>query len=159
MCMDWFFEDDKSWNRALRMTLVKSLTGLRSLRLQINYSMNAALYQSAKARGNELGLYQMRQLRFVEKFAPPSLRDVEVFVSDFPGFVGDAPGFDSDDPDPAPPVNLRPLWTAEDRIEYAEGIRKILLDPKGADVYAQRQKARSLSKRKRKKEGATDLQG
>ena len=114
LCMDWVYEDDQSWNRALRVTLIKSLTGLRSLRLQINHSMDAALYRGAK----ELGLYPMRQLQFVENLATLSLMDVEGFVSDFPRFVDDPPGFDSDDP--APSVNLCPQWTAEDRIEFAE---------------------------------------
>lgn len=31
------------------------------------------------------------------------------------------------------------LWTVDDRIEYAEGIRGILLDPKGAQRFARKQ--------------------
>ncbi len=132
--MDWAYEDDECWDRTLRMTPIKSLTGLRSLRLRINHYMSAALYQSAKVCGNELGLYQIRQLQFVEKLATLSLTDVKVFVSDNHDIL-DA----FDDGDPARRCDL--AWTAEDRTEFAEGIRKIILDPKGADIYAQRQKA------------------
>lgn len=132
--MDWVYEDDKSWNRVLRMTLIRSLIGLRTLRLQINHSMKAEVYQFAKARGNELGLFQMRQLEFVDKLAILPLTNVEVFVSDFPQLVDYSPDEDE------PPADTRISWTAGDRLEYAEGIRKILLDPKGADIYAQKQK-------------------
>lgn len=31
------------------------------------------------------------------------------------------------------------LWTVDDRIEYAEGIRGILLNPKGAQRFAREQ--------------------
>ena len=135
--MDWVYEDDKSWNRVLRMTLIRSLIGLRSLRLQINHSMKAEVYQCAKARGNELGLFQMRLLEFVDKLAILPLTDVEVFVSDFPQLVD----YPSDEDEDEAPVDTRASWTAEDRMDYAEGIRNILLGPKGADVYAQNQKA------------------
>ena len=120
--MDWVWGEDKPYNRVLGMTLIKSLTGLRSLRLQINHSMEAALYQQMKARGNELGLFQTRYLAFVHKMAVLPLINVEVFVGDR-----------------SQPVNVDALWTAEDRMEYAEGIRKLLADPRGAELYTQKQ--------------------
>ena len=155
--MDWVYEDDKCWNRVLRMTLVRSLIGLRSLRLQINHSMKAEVYQCAKARGDGLGLFQMRQLKFVEKLATLPLTDVEVFVSDFPHLV-DYPS----DEDEAP-VDTRASWTAEDRMDYAEGIRKTLVDPKGADVYAQNQKVlqefhRENRERKKEQQASRDAE-
>lgn len=156
--MDWVYEDDKYWNRVLRMTLIRSLIELRSLRLQINHSMKAEVYQCAKARGNELGLFQMRQLEFVDKLAILPLTDVEVFVSDFPQLV-DYPSSDEDEP----PADTRASWTAEDRTDYAEGIRKILLDPKGADIYAQKQKVlqeiyREDRERKKEQQASRDAE-
>lgn len=121
--MDWVDEGDKPWNRVLGVTLIRSLTGLRKLRLQINHSMEGAFYQKAKARGNQLGLFQMRQVGLVDKLAILPLTDVEVFVGD-----------------DSPPQRVNGLWTAEDRIEYAEEIRQILLNPRGAEKYAQEQK-------------------
>lgn len=132
--MDWVYGDDKCWNRVLRITLIRSLIGLRSLRLQINHSMRAEVYRCAKARGSELGLFQMRQLGFVDKLAILPLTDVEVFVSDFSYLVD----YSSDEDEPS--ADTRASWTAEERIDYAEGIRNILLNPKGADIYAQNQK-------------------
>lgn len=121
--MDWAWEEDKPWNRVLGVKLIRSLTGLRKLRLHINHPMEAAFYQKAKARGDILGLFQMRQLEFVDKLAILPLTDVEVFVGDR-----------------SPLEKVNGLWTAEDRIEYAEEIRKILLNPRGAEKYAQEQK-------------------
>ncbi|KAF6232490.1 hypothetical protein HO173_009370 [Letharia columbiana] len=80
--MDWVWGEDKPWNHVLGMTLIRSLAGLRSLRLQINHSMYATLFQEAKARGNELGLFQTRRLDFVHKMAILPLTNVEVFVGD-----------------------------------------------------------------------------
>lgn len=141
--MDWVYEDDQSWNRLLRMTLIRSLTVLRSLLLQVNHAMEAAFYQSVKAPGNDLGLFQMRQLAFVNKLAILLLTDVEVFVSDFPQPVDE------------PPRDLSGLWTTEDRMEYAEGIRKVLIDPKGADKHAQEQKElQEFYRQEREKKGS-----
>lgn len=157
--MDWVYEDDKCWNRVLRITLIRSLIGLRSLRLQINHSMKAKVYQWAKARGNELGLFQMRQLEFIDKIAILPLTDVEVFVSDFPQLVD----YPSDEDESEPPADTSPSWTAEDRTDYAEGIRKILLDPKGADIYAQKQEVlqeiyREDRERKKEQQASRDAE-
>ena len=105
------------------MTLVRSLTGLRSLRLQINHSMEAAFYQKAKARGNVLGLFQTGNLDFVHKMAILPLTEVDVFVGDR-----------------SQQLEVDTLWPAEDRMEYAKGIRKILLNSRGAEINAQNQK-------------------
>ena len=121
--MDWVWDEDEHWNRVLDLTLIRSLTGLRKLRLHIDHSVEASFYQEAKARGDTLGLFQMRQMEFVDKLAILPLTDVEVFVGDR-----------------SPPERLYGLWTADDRIEYAEGIRKVLLNPRGAEKYAQEEK-------------------
>ena len=130
--MDWIYEDEKVWNRVLGVTRLRFLTGFRSLRLQINNSMEAAVYQEAKAEGDESGSFQPQQWNFVLKMGTLPLREVEVFVSDFPEVISDCPFLDSDIVDPS--KDLSALWTAEDRIEYAERIRKTLLDLKGAET-------------------------
>ena len=118
--MDWVWEEDDLFNRVLNPTLIRSLTGLRCLRLQINHSMDTAHYQGAKAREDELGLFQTRHLGFVRTMAVLPLVNVEVFVGDR-----------------SQPLNVDALWTAEDRVEYAEGIRRILLDPKVSEMFIQ----------------------
>ena len=120
--MDWSWELDKPWNKAIGITLVRSLPGLRSLRLQISHSMTAASYREAKARGSELGLFQTQYLGFAHRMATLPLTDVEVFVGD--RYHRQSFGLD---------------WSTKDRLEYAEGIRDILLNPKGAEIYAQDQ--------------------
>lgn len=122
--LDWSW-GEYSWKRVLGITLIRSLTGLRSLRLQITHTTTAASYQEANARGNELGLFQIRQRDFVHRMAilPWTDVDVEVFPSNRPQWS-----------------HTVALWTVEDRTEYAEGIRKILLDPKGAEIFAQKQR-------------------
>ena len=134
--MDWVWDEDKPYNRVLGMKLIKSLTGLRSLRLQINHSMEAAHYQQMKAFGDDL--FQTRYLTFVHKMAVLPLTNVEVFVGDR-----------------SQSWYVELLWTAADRMEYAEGIRKILLDPKGAEIWAQNQEwlQRFSPTRQREKEG------
>ena len=120
--MDWVWGEDGPWNRALDMTLIKSLTGMRSLRLQINHSVEAGLRDQANyqaiAWGNELALFKSEHLELVHRMAILPLINVEVFVGDR-----------------SPPFNLDTLWTAEDRKEYADAIRRIILDPNGAAKY------------------------
>ena len=115
--MNWVWDEDESYNKVLGMTLIKALTGLRSLRLQINHSMEAVHYQQMRDSGDHL--FQTRYLAFVHKMAVLPLTNVEVFVGDR--------------------CDWCILWTAEDRREYAEGIRKILLNPKGEEIYGQKQ--------------------
>lgn len=151
--MDWVYEDEKGWNRILGVKRLRSLTGIRSLRLQINHSMEAALYHEAKVRGVELAFFQPHQHEFVLKLATLPLTDVEVFVSDFPIVISDYPFSDSDVDEP------RGLWTAGDRTEYADEIRKILLDPKSAEKHAQfqeiLQKCRQVVRDVRKEQKAS----
>lgn len=69
------------------------------------------------------------------RIATLPLTDVEVVVSDFPQVISDYAIFDEEIVDP--PRDLSVLWTAEDRMECAERIRKTLLDPKGAEIFAE----------------------
>ncbi len=140
--INWVSDEYKDWNGALKMKLIRSLTGLRSLRLHINESMGAVSYQEMKAFGRLLGLFLTSEL--VDRLAILSLSDVEVFVSDLPPCIGYFRR-----------KILVDRWTAEERVEYSDGIRKKLLDPKGAELYAQQQERANEVLRKFKEERAS----
>ena len=116
--MDWVWEEDKSWNIALDMELLQSLTGLRSLRLQINHSVPTGYHQLAKAWGNQLNPFERGHLELVHRMAIWPLLNVEVFVGDR-----------------SEPRDLDAIWMVEDKKAYAEDIRKILLDPNAASKF------------------------
>ena len=130
--------EEAAWSRVLGITLIRSLVGLRSLRLQMNHTMDTETYQWIKA----LGLGKMMQMRlgFVQKMKVLPLSEVEVFVCD------DSGGW---------PRKGEVMWAAEDRAEYADAIRRLLLDPKGVEKYAQDQeelKESHRQERERKRE-------
>ena len=114
--------EEAAWSRVLGMKLIRSLVGLRSLRLQMNHITDVETYQWAKA----LGLEKMMQGRlvFVQKMKVLPLNEVEVFVGD------DSLRW---------PRAGAVMWAAEDRAEFAEAIRRVLLDPDGAEKYVQDQ--------------------
>lgn len=141
--MHWDCGEEILWNRVLGMPLIRSLAGLRSLRLHINHSIKAAFYQKVKARGNnELGLFQTRHVESVHRMAILPLTHVEVFVSDFSQarkLEALRMAEDLTAEDWTAEYWTAEYWTAEDRTEYGEGIRRILLDPQGAEIYAREQ--------------------
>lgn len=114
--MDWTLNDDKLWKRALNTAVIKSLPGLRKLRLQINHSVKAGFYQRVENGEKNLALFEPRHLAFMRRVAMFALVDVEVYVG-----------------------ARTQLSTSADRMararkEYAEAIRKVLLDPNGARI-------------------------
>lgn len=113
--MEWDTSDGKEWNQALNMALVKSVTGLRRLRLRIDHKLDATRYEWIKS--NNL-LYTITCCEGLQKVSTLPLTEVEVVVKN--------PQFISEDD----------LWTKVDREDFAEGLRKILLNPKGAEIYA-----------------------
>ena len=118
--IDSVANEEKAWSSVLGLKLIRSLHGLRSLRLQMNDIMDADNYQWMKAHGLD-NMIQMR-LGFVQKMKVLPLNEVEVFVCE--------------ENEPWP-VKDAVLWDAEDRAEFADTIRRILLDPKGGEKYAQ----------------------
>ena len=110
--LDWEWDDGgRVHNQVLSMRLIRSLAGLRILRLQIIEFMHAATFQQMKASGTSV--VHTRHLPFLHKLAALSLTKAEVFVNDSMLYWY---------------TNTK--WTVEDRMEYAEEIRKILLNPK-----------------------------
>ena len=124
--------EEAAWSRVLGVTLIRSLRGLRSLRLQMNYLLDTEGYQWIKARG--LDRMMQTRLPFVQKMKVLPLSEVEVFVCD------DSARW---------PRAGAVMWAAEDRAEYADAVRRVLLDPKGVEKYAQDQEE---SKEERKRE-------
>lgn len=115
--MNWAWGDDLHWKHAFSTTTIISLAGLRNLRLQINHSVEAGFYQRAKTCGNKLALFEPKHLAVMHRLALFPLIDVEVFVGvHFQQCNHDAYGM------------------ARNRKEYAEAIRKVLLDPNGAQT-------------------------
>lgn len=86
------------------------------MRLQINQSMKARRYLDLSAHGHQVGLSQSYIPNYVHRLATLPLREVEVFVSDYS-------------------LRTPALWTMENRKEYAECIREILLNPKRVRRY------------------------
>ena len=109
--MGWYFEESQEWNRVLKMPLVRSLSGLRHLRLHVTYQLEASLYELMKPHNF------LKMTRFTEglrKFAVLPLTDVEVYIRD-----------------PPFPTEER-LWENSDRQEVIDGLRKMLL---GEEYY------------------------
>ena len=72
--------EEALWSRVLGVTLIRSLRGLRSLRLQMNYLLESDGYQWIKARG--LDKIMQTRLPFVQRMKVLPLNEVEVFVCD-----------------------------------------------------------------------------
>ena len=119
---------EREWNQALNMALVRSLSGLRRLRLHIEYEINLEVYEVVK----KCDLYATTFLEGLKKLSTLPLTEVEIDVKISP-FV--------------PEDNL---WTKLDRQDFAEGFRKVLLNPKGAQIYEERQlKLKEQSRKER----------
>ena len=126
--------EDASWSSVLGIRLIRSLVGLRSLRLQINFFMHAKRYQWIKAHGYDWNPREFqRRLQFVQRMKVLPLTEVEVFIGEYSGMYDESLS-----------------WTAEDRTEYADVIRRTLLDPEGAEKYAQDQEDVKESNRQKR---------
>lgn len=113
--MEFGFYGYKEWNTALSMPLVRSLSGLRRLRLCIEHEMKVGSYAFAKSHNF---LFATIYCEGLHKVSTLPLTEVEIVVTN-PKYI---PEHD--------------LWTKADREDFAEGLRKILLNPKGAQIYA-----------------------
>ena len=114
--MEWV-SYDREWNQALNMALVRSLSGLRRLRLHIEYKMNLKVYEVVK----KCDLYATTFFAGLKKLSTLPLTEVEIDVRNPLFMLGDD------------------LWTKLDRQDFAEGLRKVLLNPKGAQIYEEGQ--------------------
>ena len=117
--MQWWLEQYyKEWNSALTMPVVRSLSGLRNLRVLITHDMEAELYEDSK---NDL-LDTTSWCEGLRKLSTLPLTNVEVLVKS---------------------AGLRisqRMWTHSDMKEVAAGLQEMLLNPEGAEVYAEQQR-------------------
>ena len=113
--MEWV---DHQWTKSLNMALVRSLSGLRRLRLNIEHKLLFGSYESSKSHNL---LYITTHFDGLKKLSTLPLTEVEIVV--------ETPVIGSEDH----------LWTKADRQDFAEGLRIILLNPKGAQIYAEDQ--------------------
>ena len=116
--MAWMFCGEKEWNSAINMPLVRSLSGLRRLRLNIQHEMRSESYKSLKECDL---LYTTSYFDGLQKLSTLPLTEVDI-VFENPKYISE-----------------KILWSKVDRQDFAEGLRKILLNPKGAQIYAEDQ--------------------
>ncbi|KAL9581438.1 MAG: hypothetical protein Q9212_003902 [Teloschistes hypoglaucus] len=135
--MEWTPKRDiVPWIRALTMTVVRSFTGLRALRLQIIHDMEAGVYRRVAKEEPEFpqgtfwcdGLQKLSVLPLAR--VEVAVRGTELAKYQF--------GLEQ--------------WTERDRKELGDRVQAMLLNPKGAEAYAEyqeRQKeiSRSLNRR------------
>lgn len=107
----------KEWNHALSMPIVKSLSELRNLRLQILYDVPQGLCERMWQNAEPF----LENTRFTE-----GLRRLSTLPLVSAAIVFMNTGSQSED---GP-------WTSNDRKRTAKNLRAILLNPKGAVVYS-----------------------
>ncbi|KAL8676310.1 MAG: hypothetical protein Q9224_007299, partial [Gallowayella concinna] len=116
---------EQSYDRVLTMPVVKSLIGLRSLRLNILHDMLEPLWLEVKDRFLEMTRYTecLRKLSTL----PLTYVDVNFRIAEH----RETPG----------------LWRKTQREQCAEELKSMLLNLEGAEVYAERQRELKESSR------------
>ena len=125
------------WNSSLNMSLLKSFSGLRQLRLHIVRWIDPTLQGFAKS---DNVLYTTVPCEGLKRISTLPLTEVEVAVKN-PQFALN------------PALETAP-WTKIGRDSYAEGLRQILLNPKGAELYAEEQLKLKEERRKNRENDA-----
>ena len=115
--------DHKEWNSALNFAVLRSLHGLRHLRLSIDFSLTSRGHVHLK--NHFTGPYRTGYFETLEKIATLPLTHVEI------GVTGTTYIDDKHDDVIA--------WSKAEKTECAESLRNLLLDPRGAEVYEQKQ--------------------
>lgn len=126
--MCWSSANVMPWNSALSMALVKSFTGLQTLRLQILCNLEKDRWDHNKDHFVRLSTYT----EGIRRLSILPLQSTEIVVRsavptrlEFFGLHRVA--------------NPDGLWQKGDWKRCAEDLKALLLDPKGADVYADNQ--------------------
>lgn len=126
--MRWGCGDERHWNTALGIAVVKSLTGLQTLRLQIVCDLEKERWDHNKDRFVRLTTHTegLRKLSIL----PLTSAEIAVRTS-----------VDEYHYPPGPPRwgNPSELWQKGDRDQCAEDLKALLLNPRGAQVYAEYQ--------------------
>lgn len=115
---DWRRPGDHEWGSALDVAVIKSLTGLRTLRLKIFYDIEERFWHAVKQH------FVQTRSSYTEalwKLPTLSLTSAEVIVR-------------------TSPYSLRhDLWRKNDCDQCARNIQEMLLNPKRAEIYSQQQ--------------------
>ena len=109
---------EASWDGALNTALIRSMSGLRCLRIQMDFIMETTHYKYAKNNNCLSALY----FTVLKQLSTLPLMEVEVYVG--PPWLHQS----------------NSSWTKEDREEFADGLRGMLLDSRGAEIYAEEQR-------------------
>lgn len=126
--MNWICQREKEWNSALNMATIRSLTGLRALRLRITFDPDQELW------GHPVDTFvqDSSETEGLWKLSILPLTSAEVAMHTYPlrdpCFAFGA--WKADD------------WQQSDMDQCAEEIRQVLLNPKGAETYAKHQAER-----------------
>lgn len=120
MHMDFELGSRQGWNSSLNMSVVRSLSGLQTLRLYIVHNLPTDFYHSYFSRNNSLfirsfyeGLYRLSTL---------PLNSAEIALRN------------------AHYRNSEEHWTQSQRDDVAGHLQRMLLDPKGAEIYEETQR-------------------
>ena len=113
------FNEGCQWEKSLNIALVRSLSALRRLRLNIEYKSPFTSYDPDSAERNNL-LCITAKFDRLKKLSILPVTDAEIVVV-------------------CPKYELEDQTTKAVRKDCAEGFRKILLNPKGAQIYAEDQ--------------------
>ncbi|KAL8847952.1 MAG: hypothetical protein Q9221_007017 [Calogaya cf. arnoldii] len=130
--MEWDCGLINEWNRNLSMTLVKSLIGLRTLRLNILYDMKQRLWKTTED-------YFLQHTSWTD-----GLRRLSTLPLTFAEVAFRVREWREEDGDTS-------YWQKDDRAKCAKDLRKILLNPQGAEVYAENQRQCQISREMRKR--------
>ena len=118
--MNWCMLEPSAWNSALTMPTIRSLSGLRHLRLQIHHKMDSNVWRFLK--GNNI-LYSTTFCTGLQKLSTLPLKEVDIAVRT-PSYL----------------ERMLCIWTKADSEEYSDGLRNLLLDPNGAEIHAEEQR-------------------
>jgi hypothetical protein len=123
--MKWYWRFDKrAWEKALTLTLIRSLKGLRTFHLYIEQSLlNRDVNWEGKP-GWETDLLSDTYFEDVMKLKILPLETVTVNIAN-------GPEFDE--------LEANPQWPLAGRTEWAERLKRQLLDPEGTASWQERQ--------------------
>ncbi|KAL8846645.1 MAG: hypothetical protein Q9221_008285 [Calogaya cf. arnoldii] len=122
--MHWDHGDEEHWNKALNMATVRSLTSLRSLRLQVSADIEEKLWRHSKDRFVCLTSYAdgLRKLSIL----PLTNVEVAVRASRIDHFHG------------VGRLSWQErFWDQKAREKCAADLKKLLLNPRGEEAYAE----------------------
>lgn len=124
--MDWDMAEHRDWNSVLNIAVVRSLQGLRQLRLQIDYALESKGFEYQKSTFSNSSPYCLTHVICLKKVAILLLTHVEIVVKT-------SAYAESND-------RYEKLWSKAERAEYAECLRTLLLDPKLKSTHKTRWK-------------------